>query len=265
MIKKAIIGGGVLLLLGLLLVGRDAVSYIGTSAGCLKDSVKDSVPVDFQIQRARGMIKNLVPEVRKNMHTIAREEVEVARLQEQISRSEARLAKEKEGLLRLKTDLGTGEAAFQYVGRKYTAQQVRNDLARRFERYKTGEATLSSLEEIHRARQKSLDAARQKLEGMLASRRQLQVEVENLEARVQMIAAAKTTSDYNFDDSKLGRVKELVQDLRTRLDVAERLVNAEGYFHEEIPLDEAAPENIADQITSYFTEDRPTVETVVAD
>jgi len=113
-----------------------------------------------------------------------------------------------------------------------------------FERYKTSEATLESLKEIRNARQKSLVAARQKLEGMLASRRQLQVEVENLEARLQMIAAAKATSNYQFDDSRLGRVKELVSNLRSRLEVAEKLVNAEVYYHDEIPLDKVAPENI---------------------
>ena len=101
-------------------------------------------------------------------------------------------------------------------------------------------------------RQKSLVAARQKLEGMLASRRQLQVEVENLEARLQMIAAAKATSNYQFDDSRLGRVKELVSNLRSRLEVAEKLVNAEVYYHDEIPLDKVAPENIVQQVTEHF-------------
>ena len=79
------------------------------------------------------------------------------------------------------------------------------------------------------------------------------------------IAAAETTADFNFDDSKLGRVKELVQDLHTRLDVAERMVNAEGYFHDEIPLDESAPEDIADQVTEYFQAARPAPEAVVVD
>ena len=86
---------------------------------------------------------------------------------------------------------------------------------------------------------KSLAAARQKLEGMLAQKRQLQVEVENLEARNQMVAAAQTTSNYQFDDSQLGRVKELVQNLKTRLEVSEKLVNAESEFQGEIPLDKA--------------------------
>jgi chromosome segregation ATPase len=252
MIKKAILGGGVALLLGLLFFGRNAVSYVTTSTGYLKDSVKDSVPIEFEIERARRMIHDLVPEIRKNMHVIAKEEVEVERLARQIADAESNLAQDKSEVLRLKSDLDTGSRHFAYAGRTYSAQQVKVDLASRFDRYKTAEATLASLQEIHEARQRSLDAARQKLEGMLASKRQLQVEVENLEARLQMVAAAQTTSDYNFDDSKLGRVKELIGDLRTRLDVAERMVNAEGYFHDEIPLDQTPPENIVEQVTEYF-------------
>jgi chromosome segregation ATPase len=258
MIKKLVIAGGVLFVLGALFVGRDAISYIRTSAGYLKDTVQESVPIEFQIERARGMIKDLVPEVRKNMHVIAKEEVEVQRLKEQIDQSQARLAKEKEEVLRLKTDLAGGQSVFKYAGRSYSAEQVKVDLANRFERYKTGEATLASLQQILAARQRSLDAARQKLEGMLAAKRQLGVEVENLEARLQMIAAAQTTSNYQFDDSRLGRVKELVANLRTRLEVAERLVNAETSMHGEIPLDVPTPENIVDEVTEYFDQKQKT-------
>jgi hypothetical protein len=186
------------------------------------------------------------------MHIIAKEEIEVRRLEEQIADTESRQGKEKEQVLHLKADLATGQQAFQYAGRTYTVDAVRTDLANRFERYKTNEATLASLKDIRNTRQKSLEAARQKLEGMLASKRQLQVEVENLEARLQMIAAAKSTSNYQFDDSRLGRVKELVSTLRTRLEVAEKLVNAEVSYQGEIPLDKATPENIVEQVGEYF-------------
>jgi chromosome segregation ATPase len=251
-----VIGSGAALV-GVLLVGRDAWSYLRTSAGYVTDAVEEAVPTEFQIDRARGMIQDLVPEVRKNMHIIAKEEVEVERLDEQIAADDSRLGKEKEQMLRLKTDLTSGQTTFQYASRSYTPDEVRSDLAHRFERYKTGETTIASLKEIRNARQKSLVAARQKLEGMLASKRQLQVEVENLEARVQMIAAAKSTSNYQFDDGRLGRVKELVANLRNRLEVAEKLVNAEVYYHDEIPVDKTTPENIVEQVTQHFAAKAP--------
>ncbi len=264
MIKRVAIISSCVLLVGAFLFGRDAVSYVRTSAGYVKDSVHQSVPIEFQIERARSMIKDLVPEVRKNMHIIAKEEVEVKRLEEQISRTAENLEKEKSHLMRLNADVATGKEIFKYAGRSYTADQVRTDLANRFERFKTSDATLASLEQIRHAREQSLDAARQRLEGMLASKRQLEVEVENLEARVQMLAAARATSDFEFDDSRLGRVKELVQNLKTRLDVADRLMNAQNQFQGEIPLDAVAPEDIVEQVTEYFT-DTPSTSSIALD
>ena len=126
------------------------------------------------------------------------------------------------------------------------------DLANRFERYQTNDATLESLREIHQARTRSLEAARRKLQGMLASKRQLEVDVENLEARLKMVEVAQTASEINVDDSRLGRAKELITDLRTRLDVAERIVNAEGHYRGEILMDDPRAENIVDHVTEYF-------------
>lgn len=257
MIKKAvwIAGGG--MLVALLVFGGDAWSYVRTSVGCLKDSARSAVPIEFQIERARRMLADLGPEVRRNMHVIAKEEVEIERLARRIAAADARSVKEKEQILQLKADLGDNKDVFHYAGRSYSKDQVKIDLANRFQRFKTGEATRSNLEKIHDARARSLEAARQKLEGMLAAKRQLAVEVENLEAQRQMVAAAKTTSDYQFDDSQLGRVKALVADLQVRLDTEKKMVDAEDYFHDEIPLEEVAPENIVEQVASYFGEPKP--------
>jgi chromosome segregation ATPase len=188
------------------------------------------------------------------MHLVAKEEVEVQQLEDRIGRMQSRMNEQKQDLLRLKTDLeqGKDKPVFTYAGRNYTKDQVKTDLANRFQRFKTDEATLESMRKIHLARQNSVEAARQKLEGWLASKRQLQVEVENIEAKRQMIAAAQSTSNYQFDDSQLGRVKELVSDLQTRLDVEDRLVNAQDTFHDEIPLRQPTQANIVDQVSDYF-------------
>jgi chromosome segregation ATPase len=244
--------------------GRDALSYVRTSVGCVKESVHNSVPIEFQIERARHMIKDLEPEVRKNMHLIAKEEVEVEKLQKHVADLEARLEKEEAELKKLHADVKSGKTSFEYGGRKYNAEQVRADMTSRFDRLKTGQATLKSLREICTARSKSLDAARQKLEGMLAVRRQLKVDVENLEARMHLIAAAQTTSNYNFDDSQLGRVKELVSELRTRLDVTERMVGTEATYRDEIPVNEPPSTNIVEQIGEYFANPQATAATAAA-
>ncbi len=252
MIRRALVSAAIATSLGVFFFGRSAASYVGTSVGWVRDTVKDCVPIEFEINRARGMLKNLIPEIRANMHLIAKEEVEVERLAKQIATDQSRLDKDRGEMVRLRTDAAGGQSTLHYSGRSYTLDQVKADLSGRFERYKTNEATLSSLAQMHVARQRSLDAARGKLDNMLVVKRQLEVETEHLDARLKMVEAAQATSDYNFDDSQLSRAKELVTDLRTRLDVAERLVHSETYLRDEIPLEPEARENILDEVAEYF-------------
>ena len=265
MIRKTLVGAAGFGLLAVLFFGRDAVSYVSTSFNCVKDSVKSSVPVEFEIERARRMVKNLVPDIRKNMHVIAQEEVEIERLDKEIARTEKTLTQEKAEIMKLKDDLATKKPAYHYGGRMFTVAHVRVDLANRFERYKTHDATLASLCEIQSARRASLDAARQKLENMLAAKRQLEVDVEQLEAQYKMVEVAQTLSEHNIDDSQLGRVKELIADIRTRLKVAERLA-ATPIVDGEIPVStQSETENIVDQVTEYFSTEADGEPTQVAE
>jgi hypothetical protein len=259
MIKKTLVTAAGLALLSVLFFGRDAASYVFTSVGWVKDSVKSQVPIEFEIERARRMVKNLVPDIRKNMHVIAQEEVEIERLDKQIVKTASTMDRDKSEIMKLKSDLATPQPVYNYGGRGYTVQQVKVDLANRFERYKTHDATLASLREIQTARRKSLDAARQKLEGMLDARRKLEVDVENLEAQFKVVEVAQTLSEHNIDDSQLGRVKDLIADVRARLNVAERMANTQVNFDGEIPVSSPqSNENIVDQVTEYFNAETAT-------
>lgn len=252
MIRKIIYLTSGLTLVTMLLFGTSAFSYVSTMAQGVHDTVHDAVPVEFEIERAKGMVKDLEPEIRKNMHVIAKEEVEVEQLNKQISKLEKKLEKSQTDLMRLQKDVASGKSQFQYASRTYTAQQVRTDLANRFERFKTNDATLASLQQILDARTRSLGAAREKLDEMMVAKRQLRVEVENLEAQLTMVELAQTTSDYHFDDSRLGRAKELIQDIKTRLDVAERLANSSVSHPGEIQLDSPSTEKIENEVAEYF-------------
>jgi len=254
MLKKLLlVGGAVALLLGLLF-GREACSYVKTSLGWVRQSVKDHIPIEAELNRARQMIKDLDPEIRHNMTLIAREEVNVQKLAESITKTDEGLAQSKADILKLNGDLNSGSEQFVYAGRTYTTKQVREDLARRFERHKTKEEANKHLREVLAARQTTLKAAQEKLESMMAAKSQLEVDVEQLEARLKMVQVAQARSDINFDDSHLARTKELLGEIQSRIDVASRLVNADEYYHEEIPVsgEEETQADIATEITKYF-------------
>ena len=257
MFRKMILGGLVLAVTAGFLLGSDALSYLTTSCERVSDQVKESVPIEFQIDRARKMVRDLEPEIRRSMHVIAKEEVEVEGLDKQISKAQTYAEKERSGIMRLQADLKSDDSKFRYAGHTYTTNQVRQDLSRRFARFKTSDATLGSLCSMRDARQCNLDAARAKLNAMIGAQRQLRIEVENLEAKLKLVEVAQASSDLQLDDSQLARAKGLITDIRSRLDVAAKLASADVNFQDEIPLDQPAPENIVDQVADYFGLDSP--------
>lgn len=254
MVKKTLYAGAVLTLMTALCFGRNALSYVKTTADRVTNTVKNNVPLEFEIDHARQMIKDLTPEIRRNMHLIAKEEIQVAHLEQRVSVADSQLKKEREEIFQLKAAVETGEDHCFLAGHRYPVQQVKTDLTNRFLHYKTTDDTSFNLRKVLNARQRGLEAARQKLNGMLAAKRQLEVDVENLEARMKMVEVAQTTSEFNFDDSHLARTKELIQNIQTRLEVSERLLNAETIFQDRIPLDTAEEnaKDISQEITSYF-------------
>src|SRR4051812_37950413 len=252
MIKKAI-----LLALGVgittsVLFGRNAASYVSTTYHRLTSSVEEAVPVDFQIDRAKQMVRDLDPEIRRSMHVIAKEEVAVEQLTTQITGNQEKVEKDKQDILRLQADLGQNKNVYHYASRTFTCDEVKQDLSRRFGRFKVSDDTLASIKQMRDAREKNLEAARQKLSAMINARRKLDVDVQNLEAKRKLVEVAQASSDYVFDDSQLARAKDLINDIRARLDVAAKLANADVNVQTEIPLNETAPADITDQVTQYF-------------
>src|SRR5262249_5224567 len=162
MVRRILFWGIAATVVVVFIFGRHLHSYVRTAGGWVSDSVKQAVPIEFDIDRARGMVKDVLPEIRKNMQIIAREEVEVDRLQQDIDRLEKKQDKDRTDLMSLKTGAASGQSNFKFAGRSYTLEQVKCDLANRFERYKTADATLASERAILDARQKSLSAAREK-------------------------------------------------------------------------------------------------------
>lgn len=252
MIKKMILTGGALALLSSVTLGVPLFSYARCGASWLKSSASDAMPLEWELKRARQMVADLKPEIKVNATRIAREKVEVARLQSQLSDTQDRLAKAKSDIERLTQDLKSENRYYTYGDRTYTSTQVENDLANRFKRFKTRRATADKLEQMLMARESSLRAAQERMESMLSAKSQLEVEVENLQARVGALRVAQASSSLNLDDSQLARTRELLDEIATRIDVEEETMNVDVEYFGEIELDDPNKGDLLDEISVYF-------------
>lgn len=252
MIKKILLAGTAVTLLSGLALGTGLVSYMRCATDWASQTAKDSVPLEWEIKRARQMIGDLAPEITKNAKRIAHEKIAVARLQDQVDQTADRLSEAKEDIERLSADLRSGDDAYTYGGKTYTSTQVHDDLQARFKRFQTRQQTADKLEQQLAARTATLRAANERMDAMLSAKRQLEVEVENLQARLAGLRVAQTSSELSLDDSQLSRTRELLDDIKSRIDVEEEVMQVDVEYYGEIDLDEPAEGDLLEEITAYF-------------
>lgn len=254
MIKKLLVATLVAGLASTFLFGRDAISYLKTCGSSVRTAVKGEVPLEFEIQRARDLVENLVPDIRNCMQMIAEQQVEIDHLTGEIARKEEGLANQEAAILALRGDLRSGKETFVYASRSYTTGDIKRDLEKRFERFKVAREAVERDRKILEARRTAVEANQEQLNNMLSKKQELEVQIAQLEARLETIQAAESVSTLAIDDSRLTRARTLIDDLNRQLDVREKVLDSEGKFTGLIPV-EVEPQStsdVTDAIDQYF-------------
>ena len=229
MIKKGLLGATLGAGALYLAFGTSAPSYVRTAFHRVRDNAKSSVPVQFEIDRAREEIASLGPAIHDNIENLARAQVEVEHLDREIVAIRTNLGSEKKVLTTLRESLNTGD--FKLAGNvTYTADEVKSELKHRWDHYQQVGGLLKDKEETLKAKQKAVIAARQQLSQMAAAKQALLTKLAGIEARLKMIQSTKESNEFNFDDSSLARAKASVADLEKRLDVMAQTAEMEGKF-----------------------------------
>jgi hypothetical protein len=256
MLKKAAFYGLGLLLVGGLLFGSRIGPYAQTAFKKIRSSAEQSVPLTFQIDAARDQLKKIDPEIKNMVWQIAKEKAEIKRLEREVEAQSAGLSKKHEELLTLRNHLKSGETVYVATnGKAYTNVRVEEDLRHRFSMFQTAEKTKEKSEQILDLRRKSLEQALAKLEQAQVHQRELEIELENLNARQRMVSVAKTASNINIDDSQLARTKSMIEEISAKIDAEEEMLNLAPKYLGEIPVSEgdvSAQGDIAAEIDAYF-------------
>ncbi|MBN1441740.1 MAG: hypothetical protein JXA90_03475 [Planctomycetes bacterium] len=255
--KRSVIAALAVGLLGFFVFGKDVYSYVTSSGRMFRKAVKDSVPVEFEIKRARDLLEELVPEMHANLKLIAQEEVEVASLEKEIEREQQALADEEARIEALRTRLAEEKVSYQLGRLTYTRGELVERLNRSFDQYRTASVLLENKEKLLEGRRRALEAAIAKLEKMRLTRLELASQIENLEAQFRLVEAEASTSQLKIDNSKLAQTHRLLSDLRKRLDVSQRVLAREAHFVDDIPIEQIDETSVLNKVDAHFGSKRP--------
>jgi chromosome segregation ATPase len=209
--------------------GTSAPSYVRTAFHKARHVAQNSVPDQFQIDRAKEEIDALEPAILNNREELARAEVDVEHLQREVSAVKENLAKEKAQMVALRDRLETGD--LKLAGHvNYTAEDVKSALANRMDHFRNVQRILADKESTLKARHQAVEAGRNKLTEMANAKRRLSTQLESIQARLQAIEATQVKNEHPIDDSALSHAKQTVADLEKRLEVKARVAEMEGHF-----------------------------------
>lgn len=223
MVKKGIVGAALTAGALYLAFGTSAPSYVRTAFHKVRHSAADAVPVQFDIDRVREEVAALEGPIRENMETFYRTQVEVETLDREIGQFQANLGVEKKAIIALRDTVAAG--GVHKVGHvTYTADEVKNELARRLDHYKNASQILQTKKEALQSKRQIMDATKKQLVTMTAQKKEMLTRLEGIEARLRLIEAKRQTSEFTVDDGgALDRVKKSVSDLEKRIEVQARM------------------------------------------
>lgn len=246
------------------LFGSEAISYLRSSAGAVQTAVKDSVPIEFELRRARDLLSEIIPEMHANVKLIAQEEVEIESLKYDIDKSRELVEEQQKKIVKLRNMLDTRQVSFQVSGQDYDRIQVKTDLERRFARFKEAKVVLAGKERLLKTRQQSLHSAMQMLDRVSSQKVLLEDQIASLEGQHRLVKAASVGSTIKVDNSRIAQTEKLIKQIKNRLDVAERVLSHESRFVESIPVDVIDEGELLTEVDEFIFGES-TVETVSAD
>ena len=251
-LKVAVLTGVGLVVSGGILFGTELGSYVRSSVSSARMVVKDNVPVEFELKRARDLLDDIIPEMQANIRQIAQQEVEINHLRGDLAQSEKSLGEEQMRVAKLRNALDTHQASYRFSGLSYSREQLKEELARRFDRYKEAEVVLAGKRRLLENREKSLTAAVQVLDRTRGQKTLLEDQIESLEAQFRLVQASQVGSKVAIDNSKLAQTEKLISQIKKQLDVAERVLAHEAKFTETIHVDIVNEKDLVAAVDEHF-------------
>lgn len=228
MVKKVVLGTAGLFVASGFVFGRDLWSYLATAGSSMKSAVRDSVPLEFELARAKELLTKIDPEMNRAKKLVVEQQVEIEDLNKKISQRADNAADHRLAVMTRSEQLKSGKETFLISNQTYSAEQLTDDLRRRFETLKVVESTMQEEQKLLARKQEALKANQSKLDLMRTAKDDLARQIEILQARLEKVRATEEVKNIRVDESEFNSVRALIDQLDKQLKVRERVADAES-------------------------------------
>ncbi|MCB9877089.1 MAG: hypothetical protein H6835_05750 [Planctomycetes bacterium] len=252
--KWMLLSGLVLGGAGFLFLGTDFPSYVGTMASSVRETVAGQIPIDIELKRAEGLIRQIDPQIATCKRDLARAEIELEGLQQSVTHLEKVVGGEekklKVGAALLRDDDEHGAQLAADFGAR---RRVSADLARTKDSYVNNQAILKAKRALIDRQTRAVEAAKERLAAVRYERAALEDQVQALKTQQMQVEALAAASDrFDLDSTALSQAKEVISNVQKRLDIAQRMLENDLAFDGEPVASAVEQRNVVKEIEELF-------------
>ncbi|HTK77873.1 MAG TPA: hypothetical protein VL371_21575 [Gemmataceae bacterium] len=242
---------------GLVLVNAVKPGAISTWGKRIHVKWEKSFSPEFELARIKDQIKELTPDMHKNIARIAEEMVQVDSLQVRVNDMQDKLNEQRQVITAMTDSLERGQPVKSPSGTRISPQQIQAKLRK----YKDAEKSYEVSKKMLESRKEALESARQQLIETRNQKEALTLQATEFETELAALKLAQTKSKFALtNDDRLSEIKEAFEQLRQRVETERKKVELAGEFFgtpsstvkEEKALDTA--DEIIKEVRATFNE-----------
>lgn len=244
-----------------LLFGSHVGSYVGTAARQFREGISESIPIEFELRRAENLIEEIEPQLDEAKREVAQAEVDLERVREDVERLEHAVEIGERKLKNATAAVDDGEVGYHLASYDKVRYQI--DLERTFDSHKNNVALLRGKRALIERQERAVAASRSRLDAVRAEKLRLEDMVASMKTQKQQLDALAATSDtVKLDDTALSRARDVLEEIKNRLDVAQRMLEDE-VFAGGLPHTAQSQRDIEGEIREFFATGADESETVI--
>jgi septal ring factor EnvC (AmiA/AmiB activator) len=218
MCKKVLIAAVAVVVALAVVKGTWLGSHIRLWRQNLQTAIHNRIPPEQEIQRLRMELENLSREDEKFFDQVARQSVQVKKIENQVAQVKKDLAERENRIRALKTSL-TGEGQYVTVnGEQYRRELVKTDLRTSAAAFQVEEERLHSLEGQLAAKRQVYDLNKKKLSELKLARQQMLTELQRLETALAEERQAQAQEAGTLDDASYLKIRKDMDSVRDKIE-----------------------------------------------
>lgn len=184
----------------------------------VRQSVKDRIPPEQEIARLRMEIDNLAKNDEEYYDKVAKEKVEVAKLERSVEALKKDLGRRESSIREMRDALTNAGEQVSFNGNRYDRSELTEQVRLDARSFQADENTMKARDEKLKAMKRNLSINLKKLNDLKVVRQQMSAELQNLETALAEERQAQAQQESTLDDASYQRIRKDMDSIRDRIE-----------------------------------------------